>query len=65
MNKEKGNELYLEWLERNQDNVDQVNKKISLNLQANDRALQYSNDTSRKNLRNNLNMRRYTTNATL
>ena len=65
MNKEKGNELYLEWLERNQDNVDLVNKKISLNLRANDSALQYSNDTSRKNLRNNLNMRRYTTNATL
>ena len=38
---------------------------MSLNLRANDRALQYSNDPSRKNLRNNLNMRRYTTNASL
>lgn len=32
MNQEKGNELYLEWLERNQDTVDLVNKKMSLNL---------------------------------
>ena len=30
MEKEKNNELYLEWLERNQDTVDTVNKKLSL-----------------------------------
>ena len=65
MHQEKGNELYLEWLERNQDSVDLINRKMSLNLQSNDRAFKYSNDTSRNNLRNHLNMRRYTTNATL
>ena len=32
LNQAKGNELYLEWLERNQDSVDLVNKKISLSL---------------------------------
>lgn len=64
-NQEKGNELYLEWLERNQDTVDLVNKKLSLNLQSNDRAFKYSNDTSRNKLRENLNLRRYTTNGSL
>ena len=54
LNQAKGNELYLEWLERNQDNVDLVNRKISLNLQTHDQALQYSNDQNRSSLKKQL-----------
>ena len=50
----KGNELYLEWLERNQDNVDLVNRKISLNLQTHDQALYFSNDQNRSALKKQL-----------
>ena len=65
LNAEKGNELYLEWLERNQDTVDMLNRKISLNMRANEQGLKFSNETSRASLRNNLVMRRYTTGASL
>lgn len=47
MKKEKGNELYLEWLERNSLNVDLSNKKLALNVFSNDTALEYSNEASR------------------
>ena len=62
---EKGNELYLEWLERNQENIDQPNKKMSLNIRANDEVLSLSNEKARARQRNNLSLRRYTTNASL
>ena len=54
LHKAKGNELYLEWLERNQDSVDLVNKKISLNLQTHDQALHFSNDQNRSALKKQL-----------
>lgn len=65
MKKEKGNELYLEWLERNAMNVDTTNKKQALNYFSNDSALVHSNEALKQSVRNNLTQRRYTTNATL
>lgn len=47
LNAKKGNELYLQWLDRNNNKIDPSNYKLFLNMQAHDQALNYSNEESR------------------
>ena len=48
----KGNEIYLEWLEKNHGKLDPLNHKLAMNLQSNDKALAFSNEKQRSDIRN-------------
>ena len=65
MNAKKGNELYLEWLERNHKTIDPSNYKMVMNMQAHDVALNYSTAPKRQQMKQALHMRRFTSNQTL
>ena len=51
MNAKKGNELYLEWLERNHKTIDPSNYKMVMNMQAHDVALNYSTAPKRQQMK--------------
>ena len=65
LNAKKGNELYLQWLDRNHNKIDPSNYKAFMNMQAHDQALNYSNEENRTKIKQVLNSRNYTSSTSL
>lgn len=61
----KGNELYLNWLEKNHSRLDKQNHVVAMNLYSNDEALSLSNEKKKREMRNRLKERKFTLDGSL